>query len=66
MISILFSTLFWAWFGSEILVAALTPTWRGKGQVRDRGSMLLLWFVIAGFHVFGRLDQRERACSAVQ
>lgn len=37
----------WAiWFASEIWIAFATRTRQSKGDVRDRGSMLLLWIVI--------------------
>jgi hypothetical protein len=39
---------FYAWIASEILIAVLTRTRRGSGgTVHDRGSMLILWLVIA-------------------
>jgi protein-S-isoprenylcysteine O-methyltransferase Ste14 len=45
-ISLLFRVLYFIWFASEVLVAFATRTSRGKGNVRDRGSMLILWIVI--------------------
>jgi protein-S-isoprenylcysteine O-methyltransferase Ste14 len=38
--------LYWAWCGSEVLLVVVTRTRRSGGDVRDRGSMLLLWVVI--------------------
>ncbi|HMD22154.1 MAG TPA: isoprenylcysteine carboxylmethyltransferase family protein [Alloacidobacterium sp.] len=46
MISMLWTLLYWGWVASEVLVAVATRTRRGSGNVRDRGSMLLLWIVI--------------------
>ena len=46
MISLLWQLLYWGWVASEVLVAVVTRTRRGGGNVRDRGSMLLLWIVI--------------------
>ena len=40
--------LFWAWVVSEVLVAALTWTGKGRGSRDDRGSMLVLWVAISG------------------
>jgi protein-S-isoprenylcysteine O-methyltransferase Ste14 len=38
--------LYWAWCGSEVLLAVVTRTGKQSGDVRDRGSMMLLWVVI--------------------
>jgi len=38
--------LYWAWIGSEVVLALSTYTRRGGGEVKDRGSMILLWIVI--------------------
>jgi protein-S-isoprenylcysteine O-methyltransferase Ste14 len=46
-ISFLFQVFYWAWFASEVLIAVVTRTRSSKGTVRDRGSMLILWIVIA-------------------
>ena len=45
-VSILWTWLFWAWMASEIAVAVATRTKRSSGNVRDRGSQLILWIVI--------------------
>jgi len=45
-ISLLFRVLCCIWFASEVTVAVATRTRGGKGNVRDRGSMLMLWIVI--------------------
>jgi protein-S-isoprenylcysteine O-methyltransferase Ste14 len=45
-ISLLFRVLYCIWFASEVIVAFATRTSGGKGNVRDRGSMLILWIVI--------------------
>jgi protein-S-isoprenylcysteine O-methyltransferase len=39
--------LFWAWVGSEIIVGITTRTKPSTGEVRDRGSLRILWVVIA-------------------
>ncbi|QNI32656.1 isoprenylcysteine carboxylmethyltransferase family protein [Alloacidobacterium dinghuense] len=46
MISTLWTWLYWMWVASEVVIAAVTRTRRSSGNVRDRGSMLLLWIVI--------------------
>jgi protein-S-isoprenylcysteine O-methyltransferase Ste14 len=46
MISTLWTWLYWIWVGSEVMIAVATRTRRSSGNVRDRGSMLLLWIVI--------------------
>ncbi len=45
-ISLLFRVVYCLWFASELIVAFATRTSRSKGNVRDRGSMLILWIVI--------------------
>ncbi|MGA8025590.1 MAG: isoprenylcysteine carboxylmethyltransferase family protein [Bryobacteraceae bacterium] len=45
-VSLLFRILYGAWIVSEVIVALVTRTRGSKGNVRDRGSMLLLWIVI--------------------
>jgi protein-S-isoprenylcysteine O-methyltransferase Ste14 len=46
MISTLWTWFYWGWVTSEVLIAVAARTRRGRGNVRDRGSMLLLWIVI--------------------
>jgi protein-S-isoprenylcysteine O-methyltransferase len=46
-ISLLFRVLYFIWFASEVIVAIATRTRGGEGNIRDRGSMLILWIVIA-------------------
>jgi protein-S-isoprenylcysteine O-methyltransferase len=41
-------TLYWAWIVTEVLVLLVTHTRRGGGEVRDRGSLVVLWVVIFG------------------
>jgi protein-S-isoprenylcysteine O-methyltransferase Ste14 len=41
-------TLYWAWIVTEVLVLVVTRTRRGGGEVRDRGSLIVLWVVIFG------------------
>jgi protein-S-isoprenylcysteine O-methyltransferase Ste14 len=45
-LSTLWKIFYYAWFASEIYIAVATRTRRGDGNVRDRGTMLLLWIVI--------------------
>lgn len=44
----LFALLFWTWTASEVLLQVVTRTSRSSGQVKDRGSLLLLLPVIFG------------------
>ncbi len=39
--------LYYGWFASEIYIGVSTRTRRDSGKVRDRGTMRLLWIVIA-------------------
>ena len=42
----LFADFFWVWIASEFLLQVVTPTSRNTGQIKDRGSLLLLLPVI--------------------
>ncbi|KAA6456036.1 isoprenylcysteine carboxylmethyltransferase family protein [Acidobacteria bacterium AB60] len=42
----IFAILYWAWISSEILLQLVTPTTRRRGKLRDRGSLIVLLFVI--------------------
>lgn len=42
----LFADLFWVWVVSEILLQIVTPTSRSTGQLKDRGSLLILFPVV--------------------
>ncbi len=42
-LSIVFKYLFWAWTASEVLILVVTRTRRKGGQIKDRGSLLILW-----------------------
>ena len=42
----LWPVLYWGWVASELWVIATTYTRRSSGEVRDRGSLRLLWIVI--------------------
>ena len=42
----LFEDLFWVWVGSEILLQLVTRTSRSTGQIKDRGSLLLMFPVV--------------------
>ncbi len=46
MRSILWASLYWAWFASEVVIAVATRTGKSGGKVRDRGSQVILWIVI--------------------
>jgi protein-S-isoprenylcysteine O-methyltransferase Ste14 len=46
-LSLVWQLLFYGWFASEILVGVVTRTKRSGGKVQDRGSLLILWIVIA-------------------
>ena len=46
MASIVWSFLFYFWFGLEIVIALATRTGKRDGKVSDRGSQLILWIVI--------------------
>lgn len=47
MVSLIWHVLYWMWVASEVFIAAATRTKRSMGSVRDRGSLLILWAVIA-------------------
>src|ERR1700679_716300 len=42
----LFTILYWVWVASEVLLQVFTRTGRGKGEIKDRGSLVLLLLVI--------------------
>ena len=42
----LFEVLFWAWVASEILLQLVTRTSRSTGQIKDRGSLLIMFPVV--------------------
>jgi protein-S-isoprenylcysteine O-methyltransferase Ste14 len=46
-LSLLWQVLSWSWLGSEVIVGIATRTKRSTGNVRDRGSLVILWIVIA-------------------
>ena len=43
----LWLTLYLLWIASELVIAVVTRTKRGSGDIRDRETMLLLWITIA-------------------
>lgn len=45
-VGLIWQVLYWAWIASEIYIAVATRTKRGGGNLRDRGSQLILWIVI--------------------
>ncbi len=46
-LSLVWQLLFYGWFASEILVGIVTRTKSTGGNVQDRGSLIILWIVIA-------------------
>jgi len=46
MRSTLWQILYWAWVAGEIGILVFTRTRKGGGEVRDRGSLRILWLVI--------------------
>lgn len=38
--------LYWAWILTEVTVLLVTRTRKGGGEVKDRGSLMVLWVVI--------------------
>jgi len=46
MTAILWTSFYWAWVASEVVIAVATRTGKGGGKVSDRGSQLILWMVI--------------------
>jgi protein-S-isoprenylcysteine O-methyltransferase Ste14 len=46
-LSLVWQILFYGWFASEILVGVVRRTKRSGGKVQDRGSLIILWIVIA-------------------
>src|SRR5258708_2259647 len=44
--AMLWKILDWTWIASEIAILAATRTRHSSGNVRDRGSLLILWPVI--------------------
>lgn len=47
MTSTLWTFLYWGWVASEVAILLVTRTRRSTGNVKDRGSLLLLWLTIA-------------------
>ncbi len=45
-LSTLWTWLYWLWVASEVLISIATRTRRVGGEVKDRGTQLLLWGVI--------------------
>jgi protein-S-isoprenylcysteine O-methyltransferase Ste14 len=44
--STLWTWLYWGWVASEVVIAIATRTRQGGGEIKDRGTQLLLWIVI--------------------
>jgi len=47
-IHMIWKTLYWAWILTEVWVLVVTRTRHSSGEVRDRGSLWVLWFTIFG------------------
>jgi protein-S-isoprenylcysteine O-methyltransferase Ste14 len=45
-LSIFWRICYFAWVGSEVVIAIATRTRHSSGNVRDRGTLFLLWIVI--------------------
>ena len=45
-LSLAWQFLYYAWVGSEVVIAIATRTRHSSGNVRDRGTLYLLWAVI--------------------
>jgi len=45
-LSLLWRILIWGWLASEIVIGLATRTKRSTGNVRDRGTLAILWIVI--------------------
>jgi protein-S-isoprenylcysteine O-methyltransferase Ste14 len=45
-LSLLWRILIWGWLASEIVIGIATRTKRSSGNVRDRGTLAILWIVI--------------------
>jgi protein-S-isoprenylcysteine O-methyltransferase Ste14 len=46
MVPVLWSFLFYFWFGLEMVISVATRTGKDAGKVSDRGSQLILWIII--------------------
>ena len=46
MTAVLWTSFYWAWVASEVVIAVATRTGISGGKIRDRGSQLILWIVI--------------------
>ena len=47
-VHLIWKILYWAWILTEVLVLVVTRTRHSSGEVRDRGSLIVLWFTIFG------------------
>ena len=45
-VTLIWEVFYWAWVASEIYIAVGIRTKRGAGSLRDRGTQIILWFVI--------------------
>ncbi len=54
--------LYWSWVLSEILIFVVTRTRSGRGEIRDRGSLLLLWVtLVAALNLGTRFGESHTA-----
>ena len=47
-VHLIWKILYWAWILTEVWVLVVTRTRHSSGEVRDRGSLWVLWFTIFG------------------
>jgi protein-S-isoprenylcysteine O-methyltransferase Ste14 len=52
-LSVLGKALYWSWVLSEIVILVVTRTRTGRGEIRDRGSLLLLWVTLVAAITLG-------------
>jgi protein-S-isoprenylcysteine O-methyltransferase Ste14 len=45
-LSVAWQLVYWLWVASEVILVFVTRTRRKTGEIRDRGSLLILWPVI--------------------
>jgi protein-S-isoprenylcysteine O-methyltransferase Ste14 len=58
-ISLLWHILFYGWTAGEVLLVIVTRTRKGGGQLKDRGSMAILWItIVAAMFAAGYVDDR--------
>jgi protein-S-isoprenylcysteine O-methyltransferase Ste14 len=53
--------LYWCWLASEIAILIVTRTRSGRGEVRDRGSLVVLWLTLIAAGTLGRRYAQSHA-----